>query len=373
MYPGQLSGGMQQRVGIARALSIGPDLLLMDEPFSHLDAITARDLRVELQRLWLETRSTILFVTHDVMEAVLLSSRVIMMSSQGIVFRDIGDRSAVPPQADRQGGRDLAGRDPRAVRGDGAPPDGRRLRRRPAPARPPPTTGGPPCYDTPRSSCSRKATVSEEMRWMQKGSAFMRFTAAGPVAIDFGQDLFGGSTLLYETKPWERTPRWRAATAGPPCELRRRAAPGLRGPGRIEGLQQRRRPPRDRGVQRRGSAKASSRRGSTGGTTAAPDRARTRAARRDVHLEGRRRRRDEGAGARRREAARPTSPGSRSSHRHHVGGLATDWTGSSTCSFPTRTPRNVPRERGLPGHDAVVAAATKHEWTARMTHLMHGH
>jgi hypothetical protein len=56
----------------------------------------------------------------------------------------------------------------------------------------------------------------EEMRWMQKGSAFMRFTSAGPVAIDFGQDLFGGSLHLYDTKPWERTPRWRAATAGPP-------------------------------------------------------------------------------------------------------------------------------------------------------------
>lgn len=59
----------------------------------------------------------------------------------------------------------------------------------------------------------------EEMRWMQKGSAFMRFTAAGPVAIDFGQDLFGGSTLLYDTKPWDRTPRWRAAKAGPPSNF----------------------------------------------------------------------------------------------------------------------------------------------------------
>lgn len=58
----------------------------------------------------------------------------------------------------------------------------------------------------------------EEMRWMQKGSAYMRFTAAGPVAIDFGQDLFGGSLHLSETKPWDRTPRWRAATEGPPCD-----------------------------------------------------------------------------------------------------------------------------------------------------------
>ncbi|MDP9119406.1 MAG: hypothetical protein M3M93_03895 [Actinomycetota bacterium] len=58
----------------------------------------------------------------------------------------------------------------------------------------------------------------EEMQWMQKGSAYMRFTAAGPVAIDFGSDLFGGSLHLSETKPWDRTPRWRAATEGPPCD-----------------------------------------------------------------------------------------------------------------------------------------------------------
>ena len=88
-YPGQLSGGMQQRVGIARALSIDPGLLLMDEPFSHLDAITARSMREELQRLWQTTGAGVLFVTHDVLEAVLLSNRVLMMSGTGEIYRDI--------------------------------------------------------------------------------------------------------------------------------------------------------------------------------------------------------------------------------------------------------------------------------------------
>jgi NitT/TauT family transport system ATP-binding protein len=89
MYPGQLSGGMQQRVGIARALSISPDLLLMDEPFSHLDAITARGMREELQRLWTSAEAGVLFVTHDVMEAVLLSNRVLIMSSDGLIYKDL--------------------------------------------------------------------------------------------------------------------------------------------------------------------------------------------------------------------------------------------------------------------------------------------
>jgi NitT/TauT family transport system ATP-binding protein len=89
MFPGQLSGGMQQRIGIARALSIKPDVLLMDEPFSHLDAISARALRAELQQLWQATGAAVLFVTHDVMEAVQLSTRVLMMSRGGIVYRDI--------------------------------------------------------------------------------------------------------------------------------------------------------------------------------------------------------------------------------------------------------------------------------------------
>jgi NitT/TauT family transport system ATP-binding protein len=82
-WPSQLSGGMQQRVGIARAFSIEPDALLMDEPFSHLDAITARGLRRELHELWRGTEKTILFVTHDVGEAVELSDRIVILAAGG--------------------------------------------------------------------------------------------------------------------------------------------------------------------------------------------------------------------------------------------------------------------------------------------------
>ena len=88
-YPGQLSGGMQQRAGIARAFSVEPDLLLMDEPFSHLDAITARSLREQLQLLWQESRKTVLFVTHDIMEAVQLSDRIIVLAHGGRIHADI--------------------------------------------------------------------------------------------------------------------------------------------------------------------------------------------------------------------------------------------------------------------------------------------
>jgi NitT/TauT family transport system ATP-binding protein len=89
MYPAHLSGGMQQRVGIARAFSVEPDLLLMDEPFSHLDAITARSLREELQSIWEQTKKTVLFVTHDVLEAVQLSSRIIIVAYGGKNFADL--------------------------------------------------------------------------------------------------------------------------------------------------------------------------------------------------------------------------------------------------------------------------------------------
>ena len=81
-YPLNLSGGMQQRVAIARALVIEPDILLMDEPFSHLDAITARKMRFDLMGILARSKPTILFVTHDLTEAVFLSDSIYMMSTK---------------------------------------------------------------------------------------------------------------------------------------------------------------------------------------------------------------------------------------------------------------------------------------------------
>ncbi|HZF71320.1 ABC transporter ATP-binding protein [Sulfuricurvum sp.] len=80
-FPGEISGGMKQRVGIARALAIEPKVLLMDEPFGALDSLTRANLQDHLMRIQMQTGNTVIIITHDVDEAVLLSDRVIMMTN----------------------------------------------------------------------------------------------------------------------------------------------------------------------------------------------------------------------------------------------------------------------------------------------------
>ena len=99
-HPHTLSGGMKQRVAIARGMAMEPDILLMDEPFAALDALTRRQMQDEMLRLWDDTRFTVLFVTHSIGEAIKVGSRILLLSPHpGQVKADVEDFADASPEA----------------------------------------------------------------------------------------------------------------------------------------------------------------------------------------------------------------------------------------------------------------------------------